>query len=158
MMITAMEVHFRKLHENAVVPSYAKAGDAGLDLTAVSHSVVMNEEEGYYYVEYGTGWAVEIPEGFMGLLFPRSSISKTGLILANSVGIVDEQFRGEIKLRFKLDSGLLEQVGVDKIAKYYAGDRVGQLVIVPRPTITPLVVDELSETDRGVGGFGSTGN
>ena len=138
-----MILKFKKLHEDAIIPSYAKPGDAGLDLTAVTESWNLD------IVTYGTGLAVEIPEGFVGLLTPRSSVYKTGLFLANSVGVIDSGYRGEIMFKYRsLDSGL----------QYYIKDRVGQLLLVPIPLIKTLEVDELSSTDRGEGGFGSTGN
>jgi len=138
-----MILKFKKLHEDAIIPSYAKPGDAGLDLTAVTESWDND------IVTYGTGLAVGIPEGFVGLLCPRSSVYKTDLILANSVGVIDSGYRGEIMFKYRsLDSGL----------QYYIKDRVGQLLLVPIPLIKTLEVDELSSTDRGEGGFGSTGN
>lgn len=140
-----MKVRFKKLSERAVTPKYAKVGDAGMDLVATSLI------KGEVYYEYGTDISVEIPEGYVGLLFPRSSISKTKQILANHVGVVDSNYRGEIKFRFKKltwDSGEI----------YNVGDRVGQLIIMPYPTIELEEVNELSETNRGVGAFGSTGN
>ena len=142
-----MQVKITKVKEGAVVPSYAKQGDAGLDLTAISE--VIDQTGDYGYIEYGTGLAIEIPEGYVGLLFPRSSISKTGMILANSVGVVDSGYRGEIKFRFKYISGT---------AKYNVGERVGQLVILPYPQIELVEVDDLESTERGEGSFGSTGN
>lgn len=82
-----MKVKIKKLHENAVIPQYSKIGDAGLDLTAVDEK--WNDDN--TMVTYDTGLAVEIPEGFVGLLFPRSSVSKTSLNLANSVGVIDSK-------------------------------------------------------------------
>jgi len=140
-----MKVRFKKLNEKAVVPSYAKPGDAGLDLTATSKELTNNPQ--YGYLEYGTGLAVEIPEGHVGLIFPRSSISNTGLILSNSVGVIDSGYRGEIKFRFKHIPGT---------ADYNVGDRVGQLVILPYPSIETEEATELSSTERGDGGFGSS--
>ncbi len=156
-----MKVKFKKLNDDAVLPSYAKPGDAGMDLTATSGpNVVFSEgSDCWYYVEYKTGLAVELPEGHVGLLFPRSSISKSSLFLANSIGVIDSSFRGEICLRFKVDAGVLSQA--DKTngtpAQYDKGDRIGQLIIVPYPTIEPEFAEELSDTTRGTGGFGSTG-
>lgn len=156
-----MKVKFKKLHKDAVLPSYAKTGDAGMDLVATENGRLINSGEAkdqWYYIEYGTGLAMELDSGFVGLLFPRSSISKSSLILANSVGVVDASFRGEICLRFKIDAGLMNQsIGEWSPAKYKKGERVGQLIILPYPTIEPEFVDELSDTDRGTGGFGSTG-
>ena len=140
-----MEVAIKKLHKDAVIPEYAKAGDAGLDLTAVS----VETTDDYY--EYGTGLAMEIPRGYVGLIFPRSSISKKDLSLANSVAVIDSGYRGEIKLRFNA----LKPDWPMKI--YEAGDRVGQLVVVPYPQVQLAEVEELSESDRGEGGFGSSG-
>lgn len=77
----------KKLDPKAVIPSYAKPGDAGMDLTSTSRTVVSTYEEDY--IEYGTGLAVEIPEGFVGLVFPRSSVSKKDMYLANAVGVID---------------------------------------------------------------------
>jgi dUTP pyrophosphatase len=138
-----MKVKIKKLHPNAVIPVYAKPGDAGLDLTAISES--WNENNSM--VTYDTGLAVEIPEGHVGLLFPRSSVSKTTLNLANSVGVIDSGYRGSIMLKFRyLEEG----------AVYDVGDRVGQLLILPYPAIEFEEVEELSSTERGEGGFGST--
>jgi dUTP pyrophosphatase len=156
-----MKVKFRQLHDDAVLPTYAKPGDAGLDLTTTSKGLFVGSEDlqkMWYYIEYKTGLAVEIPEGYVGLLFPRSSISKSSLSLANSVGVIDSGYRGEICLRFKVDTGLVddatEQGG--QPAGYDKGDKIGQLVIVPYPTIEPEFSTDLSETERGEGGFGST--
>jgi dUTP pyrophosphatase len=151
-----MEIKFKKLHENAVLPSYAKEGDAGLDLTATSAVSVADAENGFYYVEYGTGLAVEIPQGYFGYLLPRSSISKTGLIMANPPGLIDSGYRGEIKMRFKIDGKAFDELA-DKMAKYGVGDKIGQLMILPYPQIEPTFADELSTSERGAGGFGSTG-
>lgn len=157
-----MKVKFKKLNESAVLPSYAKAGDAGLDLTAVdSGTVVVSEDRNnlWYYVEYKTGLSVEIPDGYVGLLFPRSSISKSSLALANAVGVVDSGYRGEICLRFKMDREVIEEAKKldGEPATYNKGDKIAQLMIVPYPTIEPEFTQELSETERGTGGFGHTG-
>lgn len=139
-----MKVKIKKLHTDAVIPTYAKVGDAGLDLVAISVNV------GETQVTYGTGIAVEIPDGYVGLIFPRSSIYKMGLLLSNSVGIIDSGYRGEIKFKFNRTD---KYVGI-----YQIGDHIGQLIIMPYPTIEFEEVDELSDTERGAGGFGSTGN
>lgn len=156
-----MKINFKKLHENAVLPSYAKPGDAGLDVTAVSNGLVSESNDPsslWLYVEYKTGLSVEIPEGYVGLLFPRSSISKSSLMLANAVGVLDSGFRGEVCFRFKMDYGILNQSENTKgsPAIYKKGDKIGQLLIIPYPTIEPWFAEELSETERGSGGFGST--
>lgn len=140
-----MKVRIKRLNPNAVVPKYAKSGDAAIDLTVTS---VVDEP---YQVTYGFGWAVEIPEGYVGLVFPRSSIKNTELVLSNSVGVIDSGYRGEIMAVFKKLAGSVSK-------KYYIGDRVAQLIIIPYPQIEFQITDELSETERGAGGFGSTGN
>ena len=142
-----MIVRFKKLNPNAVTPSYAKVGDAGLDLTAISMQIVDNIT--YGYVEYGTGIAVEIPQGYVGLIYPRSSISNTGMMLSNSVGVIDSGYRGEIKFRFKW---------ISNTSMYNLGDRIGQLVVMPYPTIQMEEVLELNTSERGDGGFGSSGS
>jgi len=150
-----MQVKFKILDRLAVLPSYAKAGDAGLDLTAIDSGVMKVEEttgstpRHAEYREYRTGLAVEIPNGYVGLVFPRSSISKTGLSLANAVGVIDSGYRGEIALRFK--------VLHDYPIRYNQGDKIGQLVIIPIPYIEAIGATELSETERGTDGFGSSG-
>ncbi len=140
-----MVIKIKKLDSKAVTPAYAKAGDSAVDLTAISIAKVDRDEFGY--MEYSTGLAIEIPEGHVGLLFPRSSISNSGLILTNSVGVIDSGYRGEIKLRFK---------HIPDTAYYKPGDRIGQLIIIPYPQINFQEVEELSSTERGEGGFGST--
>ena len=140
-----MKVKFKKLVPNATTPSYAKDGDAGLDLTALSVAVKND------YNEYGTGIAVEIPKGYVGLLFPRSSVTKKTLMLKNSIGVIDSGYRGEIMLRFHVTSS---NYLPDML--YKSGDKVGQLLIIPIPTIELEEVEELSDSERGEGGFGST--
>jgi dUTP pyrophosphatase len=138
-----LKVRFKKLHPDAVTPTYAKDGDAGLDLTAVRQST----NTGLPFLEYGTGIAVEIPYGYVGLVFPRSSVSKLeDFYLKNSVGVIDSGYRGEIMLRFNKSN-----------TSYQVGDKIGQLIIIPYPTIYLEEVKELSNTERGEGGFGSTG-
>lgn len=141
-----MEIKIKRLVEHAEIPSYSRNGDAGLDLIAVDCS--HNRE--YDYVEYGTGLAIKIPEGYVGLLYPRSSISKTPHLLCNSVGVIDSNYTGEIKLRFKTltDKEHLE---------YCVGDRIGQLIIIPYPKIQFIETLELEKTNRGSQGFGSSG-
>jgi dUTP pyrophosphatase len=142
-----MKVKFKKLDQAAIIPSYAKEGDAGLDLVAINEKTV--DGNGFGYIEYGTGIAVEIPPHHVGLLFPRSSISNTGLIMANSVGVIDSGYRGEIKLRFRW---------VADSVKYKTGERVAQLVIVPCPEVELIETEEFTNSERGEGGFGHTGN
>lgn len=141
-----MFINIKKLNEKAIIPKYAKNGDAGLDLIAISKNFI-NEKE-YGFVEYDTGIALEIPEGYIGLIFPRSSISTTGMILANSVGLSDPNYRGSIKCRFKW---------IPETKMYEVGDKIAQLVILPYPQIEFKEVDELSKTERNDMAFGSSG-
>ena len=140
-----MQVKIKKLNPNAVIPTYAKSGDAGMDLVATK--IISNTT---FDVTYGTDLAMEIPKGFVGLIFPRSSIRKYELILSNSVGVIDSGYRGELQATFKKENGL------DSLA-YKVGDRIAQIMIIPHPEIEFEEVDELSDTERGDGGFGSTG-
>ena len=145
-----MKVKFLKLVDTAVTPSYAKPGDAGMDITAIAHKI--NTE--HNFIEYHTGLAFEVPEGYVGLLFPRSSVSKKDLSLANCVGVVDSGYRGEITFRYKFDSDSY----FANVKRYQDGDRVGQLVILPYPEIELEEVNHLTTSSRGIGGYGSTGN
>lgn len=139
-----IQLRMKKLVPGAVIPAYAKPGDAGLDLTATSVSF----DESTRKLSVGFGLVAEIPAGHVGLLFPRSSVHKTGLIMSNCVGVVDSGYRGEIRSIFYVPEG----------AKPYAvGDRCAQLVVLPYPQVAVVEADELSGTDRGAGGFGSTG-
>jgi dUTP pyrophosphatase len=141
-----MFVKIKKLHNNAVIPQYAKAGDAGMDLVATE--VI----DGYgFSVTYGTGLAMEIPEGFVGLVFPRSSIRKYDLSLTNCVGVIDSGYRGEIQATFRKEAGIPSK-------RYEVGDKIAQMIILPYPAIQFIETDELSDTERGEGGFGSTGS
>lgn len=145
-----MIVKFKKLNSAAITPTRGTEFSAGLDLTAISKDKVYHKNHGYLeYISYSTGLAVEIPEGFVGLIFPRSSISKYNLSLSNAVGVIDADYRGEISFRFKA-------LGSASIGEYDIGDRIGQLLIVPNPTIDLVEVDELNETTRGDNGYGST--
>jgi dUTP pyrophosphatase len=139
------KVKIKRLHKDAVIPSYSRQGDAGMDLVATSKFY-----DDFDNVCYGTGLAIEIPEGHVGLLFPRSSISKTDLTLRNSVGIVDSNFRGEITLKFN-------NILMSSCEPYNVKERIGQLIIMPYPTIEFEEVEELSTTERGAQGFGSSG-
>lgn len=169
-------VKFKRLTDNAVTPSYAKDGDAGLDLVAISKEFKVIDGTAPY-LEYGTGIAVEIPYGYVGLLFPRSSITKcaAGVSLKNSVGVIDSGFRGEIMIRLEIPSddcvwdgeqfvqyfdgeeGPMSNGRNDLLPTPNVGDRIAQLIIIPYPTVRLQEVENLSDSDRGVGGFGSTG-
>jgi len=138
-----MRIRIKKLHEDAVVPKYAYFGDACVDLVAVRKWT-----DSYDRVCYGTGIAIEIPEGHVGLLFPRSSISKKALRLANSVGVIDSGYRGEVIAKF-------DRLGPNQ---YEVGERVVQLMLISNPSIQFVEVPELRSSDRDVGGFGSSGS
>ena len=140
-----VRVNIKKLHPDAVIPCYAKDGDAGMDLVAVDkEDIAINQ------VKYFFGLAMEIPYGYVGLIFPRSSIYKSGLWLSNSVGVIDSGYRGEIMAIFNKKFGL-------DLRNSKVGDKVAQIIILPYPQVMFVESDELSETERGSGGFGSTG-
>ena len=141
-----MQVKIKKTDSKAVLPTYAHPGDACMDLTAISKTVV--EEDGYGYVEYDFGLAFSVPADHVMLIFPRSSISNTGMLLSNAVGCVDHGYTNSVKARFKWVKGSKQ---------YEVGDRVAQFMIIPRPKLELELVDELDDSDRGLGGFGSTG-
>jgi len=145
--MTNLKIKVKKLVKHAFLPEYSKAGDAGLDLVAID----CYKNHDYKFIEYGTGIAIEIPEGYVGLIYPRSSISKTPHTLANSVGVIDSGYRGEIKLRMRY-------VDDREDMEYAFGDRIGQLIIVPYPKIELEEVEELATSERGEEGFGSTGS
>lgn len=142
-----MKVNIKKLNPNAVIPTYAKPGDAGMDLTAIDYEY----NEPYDCYIYKTGLAIEIPEGYVGLIFPRSSNRKTEAYMTNHVGVIDSGYRGEIMITFKTR----DYTGCS--APYGIKDRVAQLIILPYPNIEFNEVEELSQTERGEGGHGSTG-
>lgn len=164
-----MKVKFKKLHKDAVSPKFAHKTDAGADLTATSIDFSRDRQ-----VVYGTGLCVEIPEGMVGLLFPRSSVRNQDLIMSNCVGVIDAGYLGEIMVTFniKMDVLLIDElhsaenlqelsneifdVSYDNI--YEVGDRIAQLVIMPVPLVQYTEVEELSETERNTSGHGSTGN
>jgi dUTP pyrophosphatase len=163
-----MIVSFKKLVDEAVLPFYSTSEAAGLDMTATSKSY-----DEFGNVVYGTGLAGKIPEGYVGLLFPRSSNAKKDLILSNSVGVWDADYIGEIFFKFKpsafyydnecnqdsdyFDSIVLPNEDTNWGAEYEIGDRIGQLLIIPYPKIEPEFVNELPTTERGDKGWGSTG-
>lgn len=142
-----LNVRCKKLHPEAVIPQYAKPGDAGMDLTCVELEI---KSDGRYV--YDTGLAFEIPEGYVGLVFPRSSVSKKNLMLSNSVGVIDSGYRGPVKAVFKATCQNPE--------RYSPGDRCCQIIVMPIPVINFEDVGngQLTESDRGSGGFGSTGS
>lgn len=171
-----MKVKTKILNKEIDTPKlkYAKNGDAGIDLTATSK---WYDENGN--ICYGTNRAFEIPKGYVGLIFPRSSNAKMTLHLTNSVGVIDSGYRGEVLFKFKPSAAIfdikgdsngsthntlvqeLHEIGLpflDEMSEYKLGDRIGQIIIMPYPQIEFEEVEELSETERGSGGYGSTGN
>ena len=162
-----LEVKIKKLVPEAVIPAYETAGAVGTDLTATSKTY---DDQGS--IVYGTGLAIELPQGYYADLRPRSSISKYDLVLANSIGTIDSDYRGELLLKFKptkpdytlnenfegLDDDKHRRVSLSSAEnkEYDIGDRIAQIVILPYPQVSFLEVEELSSTDRGTGGFGST--
>lgn len=161
----SVTIKFKKLVPEAVIPSYAHNGDVGMDMTAIS--VDYDVEKDMYI--YHTGLALESDYGYGTFLFPRSSNCKTEAYLTNHVGIADSAiYRGEIQLRYKnrdryrksFWEWITGKVNVERALKfvpYNVGDRVGQMVVLPYPQVIVEEVEELSETVRGTGGFGSTG-
>lgn len=162
-------VNFKKLSKKAVIPSYAHPTDAGMDLVATSMTVTDK------FVEYGLGISSSIPEGFVGLIFPNSRISKYDLSQANCVGVIDSCYRGEWKIRFKVVNKPIVNIvntvkgwfgiknvsvesnyTIDGSKLFQVGDVVGQLIVLPYPKVEAVEVSDLDETDRGDGGFGST--
>jgi dUTP pyrophosphatase len=138
-----LKIKFKRIHQKAQIPKKQHKQDAGYDLTAVSVSYGVNRQ-----VIYGTGLCVQIPEGYVGKIYPRSSIRKLSLTLSNSVGIIDAGYTGEIQVTFR-------QHDLSEI--YNSGDRIAQLVIEKLIPVDFIEVDELDETERGAGGHGSTG-
>ena len=144
-----ISVRFRKLKPQAKIPMRGSEYAAGYDITAISREYdALND----VYV-YHTGLALEIPRGYAGLLFPRSSICRQTLMKTNGVGVIDADYRGEILMKFaeRYVSGAIES------RIYKPGDRIGQLVIVQAPEVFFVEADELTPTERGAGGYGSTG-
>lgn len=185
-----MKIKFKKLTPNAVIPTKAHPTDAGFDLVATSR--VFDE---YGCVAYGTGIAIEIPKGYVGFIFPRSSNAKKDILMSNSVGVIDSGYRGEITAKFKpsllfvdkdsigtYDDDYLGSATEDMSTQevtfhgrsadypdvadnckpfpprcYEVGERIAQLIIIPYPEIEFEEAEMLSDSDRGTGGYGSTG-
>lgn len=149
-----LKIKIKKLHPDAVIPKKAHESDAAYDLTAVSRSF-----DDHGNVVYGFGFALEIPEGYAGFIYPRSSICKYDLALTNCVGIVDCSYRGEITTKFKPAFRFDKSDGIAEGCHLYnPGDRIAQLIIRKVESADFVEVDALSDTDRGAGGFGSTGS
>jgi len=166
-----MEIRFKKLIRKGQEKSSAKNPYKKYEVDAGFDFFCTWKKETDKYVEYGTDIAIEIPVGYVGLLFPRSSVRDHDLMLKNSVGVIDASYRGEIKFSFSKSYNELSNEHIhrgqylidfkNQLARepnqYEVGDRVGQIVIMKIPEIDMVEADELSETDRGVGGYGSSG-
>lgn len=141
-----MTIKVKRLHPDAVLPTRGSEYAAGYDLTAVN--IEYNKETSTYDASFGI--AMEIPEGHAGFIFPRSSVKKTGFSLTNCVGVIDSDYRGELKASFY-------DVTMDGPG-YSNGERCAQIIILPVPAVEyEETTDALTETARGAGGFGSTG-
>jgi dUTP pyrophosphatase len=141
-----IELPIRRLRDDAVVPSRAYAGDAGLDLAACERVELGPGER----AAVGTGLAVAIPEGYAGFVQPRSGLAaRHGITIVNAPGLVDAGYRGELKVVL-LNTDPRESFLVEP------GMRIAQLVVLPVPSVDPVEVDELPDSERGVRGFGSS--
>lgn len=140
-----LNVRVKRLHPDAIIPTYAKLGDAGLDLT-----ITEIKEDNDTSISYGYGIAMEIPVGYVGLIFPRSSVRKYDLVLSNCVGVIDSGYRGELMSTFK-------KIGKFTDEKYKVGEKGAQIIIIPIPKIKLIEADTLTDSDRGTGGFGHSG-
>ena len=139
-------IKFKKLSDSATIPKRGSAVAAGYDLT------VDTIEKTYDHIRYNSNIAVEIPKGYVGLLYPRSSVYKQNLMLTNGVGVIDSDYRGPIMAVFQR-----MQEGRTSYDGYKLGERFAQLVIMPIPEVEYIEAEELSVTERGTGGYGSTG-
>ena len=141
-----MNINIKKLNKRAVTPTRGSEYAAGYDLYALNGDIIAPGVTS----KISTGIAIEIPEGFFGAIFARSGLAtKQGLRPANCVGVIDSDYRGEVIVALHNDS--------QDDGEVCAGDRIAQLVIMPYQTVEFIEVDELSDTQRGEGGFGSTG-
>lgn len=139
-----MKIKIKRFSPRAVIPCYAHDGDAGLDLFATEIQKIDDDKT---LVRFGVGF--EIPRGFVGLVFPRSSIFRTGNVLTNSVGVIDSGFRGEI-------SAVFQRVSTERVP-FEVGEKCAQIVFIPYPEVSLCEVEELAQSNRGIGGYGSTG-
>lgn len=149
-----MKVRIKRLYNDSILPTKAHDTDAGYDLYA--HSMTHDHDGN---VVYGCGIAFEIPRGYVGLVFPRSSNAKKDLLLSNSVGVIDSGYRGEVTFKFKLFYPHVEHSGfIHNMSKDYAiRERIGQIIIMPYPEVEFVEAESLSDSDRGVDSYGSSG-
>lgn len=143
-----MQLKIKKLHPDAIIPQYATKGAACFDLHAVSEGKITPAMP----VMFKTGLSFEIPEGWVMLIFSRSGHGfKSGVRLSNCVGVIDSDYRGEVMVKLTRDPNAADYINVK------AGDRIAQAMLVQVPRVELIEADDLGETDRGAGGFGSTG-
>ena len=138
-----MKIKIKKTKSKALIPFYATDGAGAMDLTATLTETIDSEHVKYYF-----GIAFEIPKGYVGLIFPRSSCYKQGQIMSNCVGVIDSDYRGEVSAVMNGNTQ----------TKYKNGDRVAQILFLQLPKVELVEVDVLTPTRRGEGGYGSTGN
>ncbi len=142
-----IDVKIKRLAQDVVLPSYAHSGDAGLDLRSNTDMDIAPFER----VLIPTGLAIAIPDGYAGFVQPRSGLAlKQGFTIVNTPGLIDAHYRGELKV-IAINTDRYESIHIAK------GDRIAQLVIQEVPVVNLIAVDELDQTDRGEGGFGSSG-
>ena len=143
-----MEIKIKRLNERAKIPTFGTEFSAGADLyCAEEHEISVRSGQ---KCSIGTGISMEIPEGYVGLVFARSGLAcKNGLRLCNSVGVIDADYRGEIKVVLHNDSEYVREIK--------PGERVAQMIVMPYPKVSFIEVEELSDTVRGETGFGGTG-
>lgn len=142
-----MKLPFRRIDPEAILPSFARPGDAGLDLSSSIDVEVAPAQR----TLVPTGLAVAIPDGYAGLVLPRSGLAlREGLTMANSPGLIDSGYRGEVTCA-------VVNLDRERPVTIRRGDRIAQLLIVPVPAVEPEWVEELPPSARGEGGFGSTG-
>lgn len=145
------QIKFRLLHPDAKLPTRAHDTDACFDVWSVERTI------GLHFANYRLGFATEIPEGWAGYFYPRSSICNTDLILTNGVGVIDAGYRGEWQAKFLVTNERDREPLGRHVRMYEPGDRIGQIRFAPLPQYELVLADELSTTERGAGGFGSTG-
>jgi len=143
----AMPLKIRRLNKELPLPGYAYPGDAGLDLMAAEHASIEPGERALI----PTGIALAIPEGYAGFVQPRSGLAlKQGLTFVNTPGLIDSHYRGEIQI-IALNTDKQNTINIER------GQRIAQLVILPVPLVSIVECEDLDETERSAGGFGSSG-
>jgi dUTP pyrophosphatase len=149
------QIQIKLLNDSAKLPTKGTPSAAYYDVIATS---ITHTER---YIEYGLGFSTIIPEGFVGKIYPRSSLSNYDLSIANSVGVVDSDYRGEWKVRFKLAApNFLYPIGIDTLEYkiYQVGDKIAQIGFEKLTDVEFIKTETFTETERGDSGFGSTGN